>query len=184
MNDVKYPLNKNLGDLAEETGIHVGDGSMNIYASQNNSGCYTVACHHIDDKEYIDKIVIPLINKIYGKNPKPRYWSKGAYGFRIVSTDIVVFKHTKLGLPLGKKLKLQIPEMFYSNLDLAKRFLRGFFSTDGCVTVSTKNKKLYPRLYMSSISKDLMLQIREVLLRLNFRVSFWEGKQVNPNWKL
>jgi len=36
MNIIKYPLNNNMEDLTEETGIHVRDGSMNIYKSQRN----------------------------------------------------------------------------------------------------------------------------------------------------
>ncbi len=40
----KYKINE---DLAEETGIHAGDGSMNIYSGISS---YTLACHHIDDK--------------------------------------------------------------------------------------------------------------------------------------
>ncbi len=60
-------------DLAEETGIHVGDGSMNVYVT--NGACYTVACHRIDDRRYMDEFVLPLIKRIYGKTPKPRNWS-------------------------------------------------------------------------------------------------------------
>ena len=181
---MKYPLNNNLGDLAEETGIHIGDGSMNFYASQRGKGCYTVAGHHIDDREYINKIVLPLVKKVYGKTPKPRNWSQGTYGFRIVNNDIVNFKHTVLGLPLGKKVKLEIPELIIQDLDLTKRFLRGLVSTDGSVTVSTVNGKPYPRIYLSSISKELILQVKEILKKMGFRVSYWEGKQVESHWKL
>ena len=66
-------------DLAEETGIHVGDGSINIY---NGNFCYTVACHKEDDKNYVDNYILPLIKRIYHKSPKARIWSKGTYGFR------------------------------------------------------------------------------------------------------
>ncbi|MBN2053266.1 hypothetical protein JW756_07215 [Candidatus Woesearchaeota archaeon] len=72
---INYSINE---DLAEETGIHVGDGSMNIY--QNNRYLYTAACHEIDDREYVNEVILPLIKKIYGKTPKPRNWSKGTYG--------------------------------------------------------------------------------------------------------
>ena len=128
--------------------------------------------------------MLPLISKIYGKNPKPRNWSKGTYGFRIVDTKIVLFKNKILGLPLGKKLDLKIPDIFCKNKLLTKRFLRGFFSTDGSFIISLVNNKKYPRLFMSSISEKLMIQIKKVLINMGFIVSFWEGKQVNPNWKL
>ena len=177
-----YTLNGKLGDLAEETGIHIGDGSMNIYKSQNNSSLYTIACHHIDDKMYIDTVVVPLIQKIYGINPKTRMWSKGAYGFRISSASIVSFKHNDLGLPLGKKSNIEIPKIFLSDITLAQRLLRGFFSTDGCLTISIKNNKLYPRLYLSNVSKPLVLQIKILLERMNFNVTMWKTEYPDKKW--
>jgi len=174
---LKYELNE---DLAEETGIHVGDGSINIYKGNHNF--YTVACHWEDDKEYMDNFILPLIKRIYGKTPKPRYWSKGTYGFRICSIDIVKFKNSVLGLPLGKKKDISIPPVFKNDRKLVTSFLRGLFETDGSVTLWKTNNKLYPRIYFSSISKKLVEEVKQILTEYGFRVTYWETQPRNVNW--
>jgi hypothetical protein len=165
-------------DLAIETGIHVGDGSMNVY---KQGSLYTVACHHIDDKKFIDEVVLPLIFRIYGKSPKPRLWSQGTYGFRICSEEIIDFKHRVLGLPLGKKTQIEIPKQFLRDRKLFIDFLRGFFATDGCVYLWFTNNKYYPRLQMYNVSKKLILQIKENLEKMSFRVTIWK-KEYKNNW--
>ena len=77
--------------LCEETGIHIGDGSMNIYSGVYS---YTLACHHIDDKKFMDNIVKPMYKELFDVDVKLRPWSKGTYGFRIHSKNVVKFKHT------------------------------------------------------------------------------------------
>ncbi len=160
-------------ELAEETGIHVGDGSMNVY--KRNMHYYTVACHKIDDREYMEEFILPLIKKLYGKTPKPRFWSQGTYGFRICSKDIIKFKNEVLGLPLGKKIGVCIPNQILKEEKLVKSFLRGFVDTDGCITCFMANKKtVYPRIQMSNISIKLMNQIYLCLKKMGFRVSKWK----------
>ncbi|HJX05906.1 MAG TPA: LAGLIDADG family homing endonuclease [Candidatus Nanoarchaeia archaeon] len=169
-------------DLAEETGIHAGDGSMNVY--KNNGSLYTVACHKDDDREYMDNVILPLIKKIYGKTPKPRNWSQGTYGFRICSKSIIEFKNQTLGLPLGKKDNIRIPEIIYNDKKLILPFLRGLFDTDGSVYIwsrANRRTQLYPRIYFSSISKILVWQVREALIKAGFRVSYCEIVSKKPN---
>lgn len=174
---IKYIINEN---LAEETGIHVGDGSMNIY---NGVYTYTFAGHHVDDKDYIDNYVIPLYKKIYGLKIKPKMWSKGAYGFRIHNKDIVSFKNEILNLSLGKKTIIEIPKQILNEDKLRKAFLRGFVSTDGSINTFLANKtKIYPRIEMCNVSKKLMLQINEILKELEFKTSVWTINKNKPNW--
>lgn len=173
-----YLLNK---DLAEETGIHIGDGSMNIY---KGGAFYTVACHKDEDREYVDYFILPLIKRIYGKEPKPRFWSQGTYGFRISSKEIINFKHTVLGLPLGKKTNISIPKVILKNNKLMKCFLRGLFDTDGSLTLWKTNNKLYPRIYFSSVSKKLAEQVKEFLIKKGFRVTSWQTSYKNKNWNM
>ncbi|MBR9693185.1 hypothetical protein GOV07_04640 [Candidatus Woesearchaeota archaeon] len=177
---MNYILNE---DVAEETGIHVGDGSMNIYASSGNGACYTLACHERDDREYIDSFVLPLIKKIYGKTPKPRNWSEGTYGFRFCSKEIILFKHNILGLPLGRKDNISVPKQILSNKQLMFAFLRGLFDTDGCVPLWRTNGALYPRIQFVSISRRLTDQVAEFLRSEGFRVTFWVHTTPKKNWK-
>lgn len=174
---IQYKINK---DLAEETGIHVGDGSMNFY--KGNGHVYTVACHKDDDRDYMDNHILPLIKRIYGKEPKPRNWSQGTYGFRICSKDIIKFKNEVLELPLGKKTNIKIPSIILKDKKLMKHFIMGLFDTDGSLTLWKTNNKLYPRIYFSNISKNLVKQVKEFLLKEGFRVTEWETEYVEKNW--
>ena len=167
-------------NIAEETGIHVGDGSMNIY---NGVYCYTLACHHKDDKEYMEKYVVPLYEKVYSLKVKPRIWSKGAYGFRIHNRRLVEFKRDILNLPLGKKDNITIPSIILQKQRLKKAFLRGFIDTDGSIdTFLANKKKVYPRIEMRNVSKKLMEQINNILKEMGFKTSIWTINKKNPRW--
>ena len=173
-----YNLNE---DLAEETGIHTGDGSMNIY---NGVYCYTLACHYIDDKEYMDNYIIPLYNRIYSIKIKARLWSKGAYGFRIHNKEIVEFKNKVFNLPLGKKNNIEIPKQILNKDCYKKAFLKGFIGTDGSVNTFLANKKkVYPRVEMCNVSKNLMSQINGILKSFGFRTSTWLIHRNHPRWQ-
>lgn len=171
-----YRMNEN---IAEETGMHVGDGSMNIYKGVY---CYTLACHHIDDKEFMDSYVIPLYHKIYTVKIYPRMWSKGTYGFRIHNKELVEFKHS-LGLPLGKKDNISIPEIILNDDSLLKAFIRGFMATDGSVNTFMANKRtIYPRIQLSNVSEKLMKQIASALKRFDFQVTVWSFDYKDYGW--
>lgn len=166
--------------IAEETGIHTGDGSMNIY---NGVHCYTLAGHLIDDEKYFKQIIKPLYKKAYNKEVKLRNWSQGTIGFRICDKKIVEFKNKILGLPLGKKHCIKIPKQILDNKKFENAFLRGFVSTDGSLNTFLANKKtVYPRIEMSNISIELMKQINRILIRKGFRTSFWIVKKKFANW--
>jgi hypothetical protein len=162
--------------LAEETGIHIGDGSMNIYQGHNGP-CYTVVGHHINDKEYIDTVVLPLIKEVYGKNPKPRLWSQGTYGFRIRSEEIIRFKHNVLGLPLGKKMNITIPVLISGDSSLMRACIRGIADTDGSINLEKKNGKNYPRIFITNTSEPLMRQIQAFLAQEGLRIQSWSHPQ-------
>jgi len=53
--------------LAEETGMHIGDGSMNFYANNGrNRGLFQLRGHLLDDKEYYEDHVKTLYKELYG----------------------------------------------------------------------------------------------------------------------
>lgn len=73
---IKYPKKKNQllilptsysNKLAEETGIHIGDGSMNLYKG-NRYGDYSYSGHAVDDKEF-GKYFIELMKRLYNLWP-------------------------------------------------------------------------------------------------------------------
>src|SRR3989344_9200990 len=144
-------------DLAEETGLHIGDGTMNFYRPDKYlRGSYALRGHIKDDKEHYDKIIKQLYKKLYGINVRLRYMpSDGVYGFQKWSNDLVNFKHRILGLNLGKKIDIKIPEIFIKKEEFLIGVIRGIFDTDGCLYLEPKNHKLYPRVDICTTSEIL-----------------------------
>ena len=167
-------------ELAEEIGLHYGDGSMNIYS---NKGFYQLRGHKDDDKEhYIDPISY-LYKKLYNLDPSIRLMeSTGVIGFQIWSNVLVEFKNKILGIPLGKKNDLQIPKILKTKEEICA-FIRGFFDTDGCVYIETVRKKPYPRIELSTTSPLLCLQIKHFLENNNVSVCHYELKRQEIKWK-
>ena len=169
-------------DLAEETGWHIGDGSMNYY---NNSGkikgIYQLRGHIKDDKEHYIKRIKPIFKSLYNIDIKLREMpSTGVFGFQIWNNQLVDFKKN-LGLPLGKKYEVIIPEKFLNDKKLEIGILRGIFDTDGGIYLEKKNNKLYPRIYITTISKKLSDQIIYIFNKLNFRCTVY-SQLFNKNY--
>ncbi|RLG12232.1 hypothetical protein DRN73_03135 [Candidatus Pacearchaeota archaeon] len=148
-------------DLAEEVGIHVGDGSMNIY---NKSYVYSLEGHIIDDRKYFLNHISPLFKRLYNLNIRLRERkSAGVFGFQVGSKGLINFK-SNLGLPLGSKEGIEIPRVILnSNKKILAGFIRGLFDTDGGIYLEKKYKKFYPRIQLVNKSLNLMKQVKKIL---------------------
>ncbi len=170
-------------ELAEETGWHIGDGSMNFYLSKGyKRGIYQLRGHMEDDREHYISRIKPIFKSLYKIDISLRDMpSTRVFGFQIWSSSLIDFKQ-RLGLPLGKKLNVIIPEVFLSNDELIASVIRGIFDTDGCVYLERKNGKLYPRLEIATISLKLANQLFELLNKLGLRAtnySWFDHKKSN-----
>lgn len=159
-------------ELAEETGWHIGDGSMNFYKNRGElKGFYQLRGHIEDDKEHYEKRIKPLFEKLFSIKLKIREMpSTRVIGFQIWNNDLINFKK-KLGLPLGKKNKVIIPKKFLISTDLKKGMIRGIFDTDGGIYLERKNNKLYPRLYITTISFRLSEQLLNIFNEIGLRAT-------------
>jgi len=159
-------------DLAEETGWHIGDGSMNYYINKGkNKGVYQLRGHIIDDKQHYLVRIKPLFESLYNLSLNLREMpSDSVFGFQIWNDDLVEFKYN-LGLPLGRKTDVAIPFVFLKDIKLLKAVIRGIFDTDGGIYLEKKNNKLYPRLHISTISVKLADQLIKIFSSLGFRVT-------------
>ena len=167
--------------LAEETGLHLGDGSMNYYLGK---GFYQLRGHMTDDKDHYKTRIKPLYKKLFNIDVNLREMpSAGVYGFQVWSDELVDYKSRVLGLPLGKKLDFEIPKEIIKEDELCRCFLRGFFDTDGCIYLEKKNEGLYPRVEFSSISKTFTKQLESILLRLGFRFYCYGLDRSKSGWK-
>ena len=159
-------------ELAEETGWHIGDGSMNYYNNKGKlKGIYQLRRHMEDDRPHYIKRIKPIFKKLYDLEINLREMpSTRVFGFQIWNDDLIRFKQ-ELGLPLGKKFEISIPSIFFENNDLKISIIRGIFDTDGGIYLEKKNKKLYPRMEIQTISFKLSGQILKLLSELNFRAT-------------
>ena len=167
---MQIPINE---ELAEEIGWHIGDGSMNYYPKREGKtrGIYQLRGHIEDDRPHYIKRIKPLFEKVYRAKINLREMpSTRVFGFQIWNNEIVRFKE-QLGLPLGKKWELQIPEAFTKNKKMLTACIRGIFDTDGGLYLQKKNSKLYPRIYIGTISVKLVDQLTYLCNKLSLRAT-------------
>ena len=159
-------------ELAEETGWHIGDGSMNFYKQGNKlKGIYQLRGHIEDDRQHYIERIKPTFKLLYDLNISLREMpSTRVFGFQIWNNELVKFKQ-EIGLPLGKKFDIFIPSIFMEKDELKTAVIRGIFDTDGGIYLEKKNNKLYPRLHISTISLKLAEDILKILSELGFRVT-------------
>ena len=159
-------------ELAEEIGWHIGDGSMNFYKNRGKlKGFYQLRGHIEDDKDHYEKRIKPLFEKLFGIKINLREMpSTRVFGFQIWNDDLIEFKK-KFNLPLGKKYNVTIPKKLLTSKNLKKSVIRGIFDTDGGIYLQIKNKKLYPRLYITTISFKLSEQLLESFDQFGLRAT-------------
>lgn len=168
---MKFP-SKISSELAEEIGWHLGDGSMNFYKNGKKlQGFYQLRGHIEDDEEHYKQRIKPLFEKLFSTKINIRKMpSTRVIGFQIWNNNLIKFKQ-KYKLPLGKKLEIAIPKEFLSTPKLKKAVIRGIFDTDGGIYLEKKNKKLYPRVYITTISYTLSNQLLILFKKLNLRAT-------------
>jgi len=176
---MKYP--KISHELSEETGWHIGDGSMNFYKNKKRiKGSYSLRGHISDDRKHYQSRIKPFYKEIYGFDISLReMYSIGCFGFQKWSDELVTFKQ-KLGLPLGPKLDISIPDKFRKKYQ--ESLIRGIFDTDGNIYLENKNKKLYPRIDISNTSMTLIKQLNNLLQRLKFRSTIYIERREKLGW--
>lgn len=181
--DINLP-EKATEELAEETGLHIGDGTMNFYKNGNkHMGSYALRGHIIDDKEHYNKVIKQIYMRLYNLRVSLRDMPKdGVYGFQKWSNSLVNFKHNILDLTLGKKINIKIPEIFTKKEEFISSVIRGIFDTDGTIYLEPKRGKLYPRIQITTISKELGYQLNSLINKIGLRSTIYLEFVKNPRW--
>jgi len=154
--------------IAEIVGIYIGDG--HIYRDGNKFQIGFTG-NPLTDVEFFEKIK-ELIKKEWKKEVNFKVRGRG---LRMIfrSREISDFLIKKLELPYGngKCEKVIIPEKIAGNWNLAKHTIRGIMDTDGTVFVSKKPRvERYPTMEITTTSKILSDQLRNILIKEGFRV--------------
>ena len=161
-------------EIAYLIGIHIGDGSMNIY--KNVDYLITYTGHLIDEKEFHENTIAKLFKELFNKETKITYDKRRKHSclrtyFR--SKAILTFFNKTIGLPLGTKENCNIPKIIEnSNIKIKKAFLKGLADTEFCLTFKKRyrQKHYYPAITFGTQSKSLQKSIIILLKELDFNL--------------
>ncbi len=162
---IKIPTRYNQ-DLAEETGIHIGDGNLCYHQSKGkNHWSYSVHSHLIDDKEHRDHIK-KLMIRLYEIEPYERIQGN-CMSLVYTRKELILFKR-RIGLPIGKKESIVIPQWVLLKTKWTKKCVKGIFDTDGCIRFikGGRKRRSYPQVKITSNSELLINQIKTFLTKL------------------
>nr|MBA4404956.1 hypothetical protein [Nanoarchaeum sp.] len=164
-------------ELAELCGIIAGDGHITHY---KKNGDYRIEIS--GDKKEIEyhKYIQGLFQEVFKKNSK----------IRTKDNNIVTYFHSKkiieffidLGLPAGKKAKkVRIPDVILKENNLSLAFLRGLADTDFsvCFKKGGRLRNSYPRITVDIVSKQLILDVKTILNRLDINFYYYERSRIN-----
>jgi hypothetical protein len=139
-------------DVAADTGIHLGDGSLFI-GRKESAGTYRyeVIGHATEDQLYLIGQVMPTVSAAYGLRDPGIYVNREMTwaSIRYHSKNVVLFKHETLGLPNGKKSNASIPAMIRTDSHLMRHLAREILATDGVLgfyNASPKHAHKYARI--------------------------------------
>ncbi|MDO8647699.1 MAG: LAGLIDADG family homing endonuclease [Candidatus Diapherotrites archaeon] len=176
-------------EISEIAGVFAADGSM-----QEKHICFWG--NPIEDKEYYDNVLGELFKKAFGIEIRlHEKKSNGVYGFYVCKKHVLDYFKNELGFKPGPKTyTVQVPKIILESNDLKiqKAFVQGFMSADGCLTfykrggtASNFNKKynVCPRIMLSSVSEKIILQLQEILNKIEINSFIMKAKSANPKWK-
>jgi len=166
-------------DLAELTGIMLGDGHIKVMdGSQGSRKVYTicVTCSLTEDYDYFHNVINSLFLKNFNMKLNTKEYSSNGYFNAIRGSKAVATFFTKiLDVPSGKKSGIiKIPKLILvSSLSNKLAFIRGISDTDFCLTFKRAGRKShsYPVIKGKFKSHAFVQQLNNLLGALGFRCS-------------
>ena len=172
--------------LAYEIGTSLGDGCL-----PKRGKSYRLKGNKNDEKEYYNKTIKPMFKELYNIDVNLKEYTN-AYGFECYSKQLVKFKNEIIGLPIGTKKEICIPNVLkVNNADILGDLLSGLFDTDGSIYFKSQNKNMayYPTVSLSTVSKRLFEDVSEILKMLGFNVCIYTNNKItkrtpNPRFEV
>ena len=170
-------------DLAEFFGILTGDGYINQYNyPKRKVSVIEITGNKEKDFDYIQNYVYTLIKKLFDLTPNI-YLRNDQNSIRAIIYSKEIFEFIKeRGFPLGDKGEIKVPEDIMKKDILFRRFIKGFFDTDGCLCLKNKEGKKYPSIGLTSKSKSLLLLMQEFLKSKS--ITSYLGRRIKNNSKV
>ena len=177
---VKLPVVNEV--LAEFFGIMTGDGCMNEYLSRQ-AYIIDITGNSIKDLDHHKVYINNIIKELFNLTPS-LYFPKGQNTIHSVMRSKAIFYFLKSqGFPPGRKGEISVPEWILGNDLYFKKFICGFFDTDGHLTLKNKEGKKYPVVGLTSISKTLLESIQKFII--NYGITSYLGTRIqkDPRFK-
>ncbi len=177
-NDVKRNVtlpSKYSFKFIEFLGILTGDGYINYYP-KSSGYIIEISGNYLTDREYLLGYVSKLIKTLFNIYPCV-YFSKREKCMYLRIKSKLIFQFLKsCNFPEGKKGQILIPEFIKNSNSSMVAFTRGFFDTDGSLSIKKSKRTV---IHITSISKFLMLDIRDWLISRGYTVSFCKSLHLN-----
>ncbi len=181
MKNVKYS-----SELAEIVGLSFGDGSLTLHRRTLR---YQLRGNVTEDKDHYNQYLFSLFNTYVALPLAQRKVSVvqakapwASYGFSIESNCVGIFLNS-IGVPIGRKEELIIPDWIKADKVFLANFLRGFFDTDGSLycgknySIKKGRKHNQIKIKLTTISKILAYKIKELLRNsLQIKCILWTSK--------
>jgi len=154
-------------DLAEFIGVLLGDG----YISRKYNRI-KITLNFIDDLAYLNYIK-NLVIKLFKVKPiiKKRK-NENAIDLFIFNQKIINILINKIGLMKSPKWNRAIIPS--SALRYDKEVIRGYFDTDGCLSIVNNNGVRYPRIEMKVMPSPMQNQFLSILNKYGFKFGAYQ----------
>jgi hypothetical protein len=152
--------------FAEFVGIMLGDGCLSHNRIQitldSRNTCYI-------------NYVSSLLHKLFDVNVVTSFRKgENTCDVRVFNKSLICTLTNEKGLVLSPKWgRAKVPSYLFET-DLILDVLRGYFDTDGCVTITNNNGTLYPRIEMKVCPSPMQNQLIEGLERYGFRFGVYQ----------
>jgi len=175
-------------EIAEILGNALGDGSF--VKMKSGKLRFQLRGHLKEDRDHYDNFIIPAFNKriaypLTGKKVGILIYKKrNSYGIGTESKAVSKFLKS-IGLPIGTKKEINVPEWIKSNKENEKAFLRGLMDTDGSVYFSNPKNNTAITFDIGFTSKVFVKEIYNILNLLGYNPYLIKPyKKKNPREKI
>jgi len=140
------------GDLVELIGMTVGDGSWRkiLQGESYQGGSIGYASKDLELARRAGR----LMGRVLGRNEAYRpFWSRSKNVYEVSCGSKHLVEILNDGLRRLRRLSWKY----------RVRFLRGIYNAEGCVTLRSRRGRIYPRIYLTNSSPDILRLVRNML---------------------
>ena len=150
----------------------MGDGNL-------SDGRYVISGNRRNETLYYEEVLRPLIHSLYSLEPSIAFENNSVY-LRVYSKELVSFKHDRIGLPIGRKKELRIPDVATRDAQLTAQIVSGLYDTDGSVKVRRDKSGNYPRISLAQKHPHLVRETMSFLQSVGITSTMYRNDYFDP----